>query len=343
MSRPNCLTRLVADAPAPLALPVAVYPGAALVGATVQDIVRDAAVQAAAVQAMRARYQLPVLFTAMDLSVEAEAFGCQISLSPTEVPTVTGRLVTSAEQAAGLRVPEPGDGRTSVPVETVRLLSGMAGRPLVLGSCIGPFSLASRLLGVSEALELTITDPPLVHALVEKAAAFLGAHVQAMKAAGADGVLMAEPAAGLLSPRGLAAYSSAYVRRITADLEDGHFAIVLHNCAARAVHLPAVLEAGPSIFHFGAPMDMGAALDRAGDSVVCGNIDPASILVQGSPELVGTAAATVLAKAAGRRNLVVSSGCDVPADAPLANLDALFDAVARWQAVGRPLENSGLN
>lgn len=329
MSRPNCLTRLAADAPAPLALPVAVYPGAALVGATVQDIVRDPSVQAAAVEAVRARYHTPVVFTAMDLSVEAEAFGCQVSLSPTEVPTVIGRLVTSAEQARALRVPGPGDGRTAVPVEAVRLLSRVEDRPLVLGSCIGPFSLASRLLGVSEALELTITDPGLVHMLVEKAAVFLAAHVQAMKAAGADGVLMAEPAAGLLSPRGLSAYSSAYVRQVAAAVEDGHFALVLHNCAARAVHLPAVLEAGPSVFHFGAPMDMGAALDRAGDALVCGNIDPASILVQGSPELVRAAAAVVLATAAGRRNLVVSSGCDVPPDAPLANLDALFDEVAR--------------
>jgi uroporphyrinogen decarboxylase len=329
MSRPNCITRLVADARTPLALPVAVYPGAALVRATVQDIVRDPSVQAAAAEAVRARYHTAVAFTAMDLSVEAEAFGCQVSLSATEVPTVIGRLVTNADEARALRVPQPGAGRTAVPVEAVRLLAGAAERPLVLGSCIGPFSLASRLLGVSEALELTITDPALVHALVEKTAAFLASHIQAMQAAGADGVLMAEPSAGLLSPRGLAAYSSAYVRGIAAAVEDGHFALVLHNCAARAVHLPAVLEAGPSVFHFGAPMDMAAALDRAGDAVVCGNIDPASVLVQGTPGQVRAAVRKVLAAGAGRHNLVVSSGCDVPPDAPLENLDALFDAVAR--------------
>jgi uroporphyrinogen decarboxylase len=329
MRGPNCLTRLVADAPAPLALPVAVYPGAALVGATVHDVVTDASVQVAAVKAVQARYRMPVLFTAMDLSVEAEAFGCRVSLSPSEVPTVLGRLVTNAGEAAALAVPAAGAARTGVPVEAVRQLKQAAGGALIMGSCIGPFSLASRLIGVSEALELTIADPELVHAVVDKAAQFLAAHLQAIKAAGADGVLMAEPAAGLLSPRGLAGYSSAYVRRIASSVEDGHFALVLHNCAARAVHLASVMDAGASILHFGSPMDLAAALDRVdGGVVVCGNIDPASVLVQGSPTQVRAEVRKVLAAGEGHRNLVVSSGCDVPPDAPLANLDAFFDELS---------------
>ncbi len=38
----------------------------------------------------------------------------------------------------------------------------------MLGGLIGPFSLAGRLFGVSESLELTLTEPETTKALLEK-------------------------------------------------------------------------------------------------------------------------------------------------------------------------------
>ena len=78
----------------------------------------------------------------------------------------------------------------------------------MLGGCIGPFSLAARLVGVTEAMELTLADPALMHVVIEKAARFLADYARAFRAAGADGLIMAEPAAGLLSPRGMSARPS---------------------------------------------------------------------------------------------------------------------------------------
>ena len=328
-ARANCLTRLVATAPARLAVPIAVYPGLALTGAVVRDVATDPAAQAAAEEALRTRYRTPVALTAMDLSAEAEAFGCEVRLSDTEVPTVTGRLVTSVEQARALRVPQPGDRRTAVYLETARLLRRLSDRPLVLGGCIGPFSLAARLIGVSEAMELTITEPDLVHTVVAKAASFLAAYAQAFRAAGADGLIMAEPAAGLLSPRGMAAFSSAYIRPIVEAMEDGHFALVLHNCGAKLVHLPAVLEAGPSVFHFGAPMDVVGALARVDPGIVlCGNLDPTATFVQSSPDQVRARVRQLLDTVRAYPNFVLSSGCDVPPGAALACLDAFYEESA---------------
>jgi uroporphyrinogen decarboxylase len=237
-------------------------------------------------------------------------------------------LVTNLEQARKLPVPQPGDRRTAVYLETVRRLKQLPSRPLVLGGCIGPFSLASRLVGVSEALELTLAEPDLIQVVLEKSAEFLTAYARAFKAAGADGLIMAEPAAGLLSPRGLSAYSSIFVKRIAAAVEDGHFALILHNCAARLLHLPAILETGLNSFHFGAPMDLPAALSKVGPEVVlCGNLDPAGVFCQLAPVEVTARAADLLARTAAHRNYVLSSGCDVPASAPLASLDAFYAAL----------------
>ena len=177
-------------------------------------------------------------------------------------------------------------------------------------------------------MELTVTDPDLMHVLLEKCTAFLSAYVGAFRSAGADGVVMAEPAAGLLSPRSLSQLSSAYVKQIGAATADGHFALILHNCAAKTLHLPAILETGLKAFHFGAPMDLVTALDKVpAEVVLCGNLDPTGVLVQLPPAEITTRVIGLMKAAAGHRNFVLSSGCDVPPTTPLDHLDAFYLAL----------------
>jgi uroporphyrinogen decarboxylase len=332
----NCFNQFVLNSPHRVAMPIAVYPGLALTKARVCDVVSDPGAQVAAQLVLHERYRTPFVLSAMDLSAEAEAFGCTIHLSDTEIPSVTGRLVTNLESAQRLAVPQPGAKRTAVHLETVRRLRALPDHPLVFGGCIGPFSLAARLVGVSEAMELTVTDPDLMHLAVEKSAAFLTEYIKAFRAAGADGVLMAEPAAGLLSPKSMTAFSSAYIKTISGALADSHFALILHNCAAKLLHLPAVLETGLKTFHFGAPMDLPAALKKVpADVVLCGNLDPAGVFCQLPPDEVKRRAADLLAATAGHRNHVLSSGCDVPPNAPLASLDAFYEALPAPAAPAR--------
>jgi uroporphyrinogen decarboxylase len=319
--------RVLASAPR-LAMPIAVYPGLALTGAKVRDIVTNPEAQVAAQVALQERYRSSFLLSAMDLSVEAEAFGCPVQLVDNEVPTVVACRVANLAEVEQLPVPRPGAGRTGVYLETVRRLRSLPGGQLVLGGCIGPFSLAARLIGVSAALELTLAEPELMHRLLAKSAEFLGAYVQAFQAAGADGLIMAEPAAGLLGPRGMATFSSAYIRQIAATLADPAFGFILHNCAAKLVHLPALLETGLQTFHFGAPMDLVAALGKIpADVVLCGNLDPAAVFCLATPEEAAARAQALLVATAPFRNFVLSSGCDVPPNARLANLDACYRAV----------------
>ncbi|HTY87098.1 MAG TPA: uroporphyrinogen decarboxylase family protein [Candidatus Acidoferrum sp.] len=324
----NCFNRFVLASPQRRAMPIAVYPGLALTGGTVRDIVTNPQAQFSAQAALHERHHTPFVLSAMDLSAEAEAFGCTLQLSETEIPTVTGRLVTRLDQARQLPVPAPGDRRTAVYLETVQRLRQLPDQPLVFGGCIGPFSLAARLVGVSEAMEMTVTEPELMHTLLEKCSSFLTAYLRAFRQAGADGVLMAEPAAGLLSPASLRQYSSAYLKAIGTATDDGHFALVLHNCAAKLLHLPAILESGLHTFHFGAPMDLVAALGRVpADVVLCGNLDPTGVFVQSSLAEITLQARKLMTAAGAFPNFVLSSGCDVPPTAPLAALDAFYAAL----------------
>ena len=132
----------------------------------------------------------------------------------------------------------------------------------------------------------------------------------------------------------MAAFSSAYIKRIGAEVNEQAFTLVLHNCAAKMLHLPAILETGLNAFHFGSPMDIAAALGKVPtDVVLCGNLDPAAVFVQMLPAEVVSRTSELLHATAAHRNFVISSGCDVPHNAPLANLDAFYQSVNASAAI----------
>lgn len=315
------------------ALPLAVYPGVRLTRWRVYDVVTNPVAQRDVVAVLQERYHAPVVFTAMDLSVEAEAFGCPVRLAEDEVPTTTGPVITDPGQISSLKIPHPGEKRTRIYLEATKLLKGIADAKFVFGGCIGPLTLAARLIGLSEACQLTVMEPELMHALLEKTTAFLSAYIRAFREAGADGVIMAEPGAGLLSPGGFTTFSSAYVKRIVQLLGPGKFTVIFHCCSARLVHLGAAVETGAEVLHFGAPMDIIGVLSKVPQNiVVAGNLDPVSVFVQGSAQEIELKVGQLMEAARGKRNFVISSGCDVPVGAPLANLDAFYHAVATGAA-----------
>ncbi len=312
----------------PLTMPIAVYPGLKITGASVQQMVTDSNTQLDAIMALYKRYNSFAALTAMDLSVEAEAFGAVIEMSDDEVPSVTERLLTEPEMVAGLEVPELDKGRCNVALETIAKLKKLPERPrFLVGGIIGPYTLAARLYGVSEALELTLLDSEAAHCLIEKATEFIIKYAQAYKEAGADALCMAEPAAGLLWPEGLAEFSSQYVKKIIEAVEDDNFKIILHNCGCRIEHLPAVLASGAQFHHFGEPMDIPQTLEQVPDNIIIsGNLDPSSTFVNVSPEEVKNMTHELLKKTSGHRNFLLSSGCDIPPNATLENLDAFCNA-----------------
>jgi uroporphyrinogen decarboxylase len=315
------LVETILSSPIRLAMPIVTFPGARLAHTTVREMVTDPAKQFAAEEALHTQFQTPFVMSAMDLSVEAEAFGATIQMADWEVPTVIGRHVMDVDSIGSLTVPQVGAMRTQVYLETVRRLRSTITDAHVLGGMIGPFSLAGRLYGVSEALAETIGEPAMMHTLLEKTTTFLTAYARAFKDAGAHGVIIAEPTAGLLSPGSMLQFCTPYIRQIASAVNDQNFQVILHNCAATLAHLKAKLDTGVRILHFGQPMDIVAALGQVPEDVVlCGNLDPSAVFVNGTVAEVRLKTRKLLEATAPYKNFVISSGCDVPAQAPMQNI-----------------------
>ncbi|MBQ8585051.1 MAG: methyltransferase, partial [Butyricicoccus sp.] len=163
-------TRDLLEAPVKKTIPVLSFPSIQLLGITVQELISDSDIQARGMKAVADR--TPTAggsVSLMDLSVEAECFGSPIHVSDDEVPTVTGPVVDPdleeeerMEFVEAMEVPAVGACRTGLYIEAIeKAVKLIEDRPVFAG-VIGPFSLAGRLLDVTEALVYCYSEPDMV-------------------------------------------------------------------------------------------------------------------------------------------------------------------------------------
>ena len=315
-----------------VALPILSFPSVSLMDITVRELISDSDRQAQGMKMVAERVNAAAAVSLMDLSVEAECFGSTIRVSDEEVPTVIGHIVSDEDEANALEVPAVGSARSGLYVDAIRKAVELITDRPVLAGIIGPYSLAARLLDVTEIMMLCYDEPDMVHIVLEKATAFLIEYAKAYKAAGANGIVMAEPVAGLLSPALEEEFSSPYVKQIVDAVQDDSFIVVYHNCGDNTPRMTeSILSTGSAAYHFGNAIDMAAMMEKfPADVVVMGNVDPAGVLRQGTPDTVRAATLAVMEKCCSYPNFVISSGCDIPPATPWENLDAFFAAVEEF-------------
>ena len=113
-----------------------------------------------------------------------------------------------------------------------------------------PFSLAGRLFDMSEMMMALYMETETIRLLLDKCNRFIISYLRAMKATGVNGVIIAEPAAGLVSNEDCLEFSSAYIAEIVKELQDDNFMIVLHNCGNTGHCTAAMVETKAGVFAF---------------------------------------------------------------------------------------------
>lgn len=314
-----------------IAIPIMTHPGIEEIGKHVIDAVTDGKIHYKAIKILANTYKTGACTVIMDLTVEAEAFGCKIGFSKDEVPNVINRLVCDSASIESLAIPDLSKGRLPEYLKANKLaVENITDRP-VLAGCIGPYSLAGRLYDMSEIMVAIYIEPDAIHSLLEKCTTFILNYCHELKKMGVQGVVMAEPAAGLLSNEDCQIFSTDYVRRIVDTLQDENFSIILHNCGNKGQCTQAMIASGAAGLHFGNAINMQEALDECpSDILVMGNLDPVGIFKQASPEAIYSATTELLRKTKKYKNFVISSGCDIPPLTPESNIQAFFEAINRY-------------
>ncbi len=311
------------------AMPIVTNPGIPLIGAAPIDVFQSGELQFKAIQALAEKIPgAAAALTMMDLSVEAQAFGAPIKFSDVENPTVSASIVHDQSEIDRLEVPEVGAARTAESLRAAKLCAEKIEDRPTLGGMIGPFSLAGRLLDMSKMMLMTATEPDTVHALLEKVTKFLVDYAKAFVETGCNGIVMAEPAAGLISPKMCQTFSANYIKRIVDAVKSDSFAFVLHNCGKTEKMVGEMLSTGCSALHVGNTVDVRKILDQTPTSIpVMGNLDPSGLFRMQTAENVYKATGELLEATRTYPHFVLSSGCDIPPGTPLENVLAFFKAV----------------
>jgi uroporphyrinogen decarboxylase len=314
------------------AMPILSFPSIQIMGISVIDLISDSKKQARGMKLIADRTNAAASVSMMDLSVEAECFGSNIRFSDDEVPTVIGGVIATMEEAQKLEVPKVGAGRTGLYIDAIReAVTLITDRPVFAG-VIGPFSLAGRLMDVSQAMLNCYDDPDMVKLLLDKVTAFIIEYIRAYKAVGANGVVIAEPLAGILSPALSEEFSCVYVKQIVDAVQDENFIIIYHNCGGAVIQMiDPILATGAAAFHFGNAIKMSGVMPRIpAHTFAMGNVDPAGQFRNGTPDSVREATLALLNECSKYPNFVISSGCDIPPLSKWENIDAFFKAVEEF-------------
>lgn len=323
------------------AIPVMTHPGIEQNKHTVRQAVSDGRIHYEAVMTLAEQYPSAAACTIMDLTTEAEAFGAQIAFSDEAVPAVASRLLPDVQSIYDLQVPSLSAGRipqylkanllAASALKAPSLWRGVGEAFPLFSGCIGPFSLAGRLYDMSDIMVLIYENPDAAHTLLDKCTQFIMKYCEALKLTGANGVVMAEPAAGLMSNDDCLTFSSQYVKRIVERVQDDQFIVVLHNCGNQGQCTRAMVATGAAAYHFGNKCSMEEVIkDVPPTALAMGNLDPVSLFKDGTPEQMREATLDLLETMRPYPNFVLSSGCDTPPHTPKANIDAFFSALNDW-------------
>lgn len=317
--------------------------GATAIGASVRQYATDAEVMARGQLALHEQVGQDIIFLSCDNYYLAEGFGCVAELPPDETPHLLEPALDSLGDVYGLEVPDPlTDGRMPVFIEATRLVRAAVGDEVAIRTTgTGPFALASYFVGTQEFLievgmakaGLPGSNPDAIHHALGLAADALIAFGKASFDAGSDLLHCGDSLAScdVISPADYEEWAFPYERRVIQAWKDYGAKTLLHICGDSTKVLDLYADTGADVIEIDHKVDLAHAKEVVGGRAsVIGNVDPVTVLLQGTPERVLEVSRACLDAAAAGGGYMLGSGCVVPRIAPLENIRTMVRAAREY-------------
>jgi MtaA/CmuA family methyltransferase len=263
-----------------------------------------------------------------DPAREATDCGAAIVFHEDSPPDIdeSNALLADKTKLVSLRMPDPlGGGRMYDRVKAASLFKQELGKDKVIEGWIeGPCAEGADLRGINTIMMDFFEDPQFVRDLfefvTELGLRFAGAQIEA----GVDLMGVGDAAASLVGPKIYEEFVRPYEKRLVDGIHKMGAAVRLHICGDTRANLPGMGRLGTDMVDLDFPCPVWMGREKMGpNQVICGNINPVSVLQDGSPEDVRKAVETCH-KEAGNR-FIVGAGCEVTRQTPLENLRMLRD------------------
>lgn len=225
-----------------------------------------------------------------------------------------------------MRIPDlNGGGRMQDRIQACALFKEKSGgEKFIEGWVEGPCAEGSDLRGINTMMVDFYDDPSFVHDLfafnVEMALAFAKAQVEA----GADIIGLGDAAASLVGPQIYEEFVFPHEKRLVDGIHAMGSRVRLHICGNTTPILEGIGRLGCDIVDLDYMASLAEARAAMGaKQVLLGNMDPVSVIQNGTPESITEAVAACHADA--KDPYIVAAGCEIPRGTPLENIQCLRD------------------
>lgn len=235
-------------------------------------------------------------------------------------------LLADKTTLAKLKIPDPlGGGRMHNGIKALALFKERAGSELLVEGWIeGPIAEAADLRGINTLMMDFFDDPQFVRDLFAFVVEMELRFAKEQIAAGADLIGVGDAAASLVGPQIYEEFIWPYEKQLMDGIHALGGRTRLHICGNTRKILRGMGRLGCHVVDLDslAPMADARAQMGAGQ-VLLGNVNPVSIMRNGTPEDVTREVAACHQRAGAR--FIVGAGCEVPRDTPHENLRAMVD------------------
>jgi MtaA/CmuA family methyltransferase len=309
-------------------MPITMQYAADLIGARYLDYVTNHRVLVEAQLRAADRFGFDYVSSISDPAREAADCGAQVEFFENQPPAFVEERALLADKSAlaRLNIPDPlGGGRMLDRVQAVVLFKEqLHGEKLIEGWIEGPCAQGADLRGINTLMLDFYDDPQFVRDLFDFVVAMELRFAEAQLDAGADLIGIGDAAASLIGPRFYEDFVWPREKQLVDAIHARGGRVRLHICGNTRFALSGMGRLGCEIVDLDSLSPISEARERMETGqVLLGNLNPVTVLLEGSPDGV-TRAVSECHRQAGPR-YIVGAGCEIPRKTPEANVRALAE------------------
>lgn len=274
-----------------------------------------------------------------DLFAWAEAMGAKVTNPEDLTVDLAEPAITSVAQIDGLRPANPRkDGRLPILLNSMDyLLDAIGGEVGCSAGISGPFTNAFFLFGFDDSFRLMRNNPAAFHKLCQVSLETCLAYAEAAIEKGLAPTI-SEPmsSCSVVSPDAFREFSLPYLKTLV-DFIKGHGkSPVIHICGRTTRIWTDIADLGIGGFSVDNVVNLKECCRTIGHKTkILGHVDPASVMFSGTiADIRRKTLECILDAHDSPKGYVVMSGCSLPVDTPLENIDAMMNVV---REVGYPV------
>lgn len=275
-------------------------------------------------------YGYDAVIAIFDACVESEAVGSKVEYRENIYPIIKEYVAKDEGDIEKLILPNPYEsGRMPELLKSVSILKEEVGEnTLVVGTIIGPMTIATQLMGIEKTLFLAIDNPELFEKLLDFSTNLAIDFAKAQIKSGAHVILTFEPSASntLIPASFYREFVMARHKKLFKALkESGVIANWIHSAGKILNIMPYYKEIGADIVNFDYEIDPKEAMKRLNSICLDGNITPLDFIADNSNSIYEESQ-KLISLFKERGGFILSSGCEIPPEAKSENILAMVKA-----------------